>query len=346
MRILIVGLGALGGVIATRMRAAGIPVQLAVRSAESAARVKAAGLTVTGAGGEASAAATGVAPLDTYAGAASFDLILLATKAQDALAAAPALPGMLAAEGVIVPIQNGFVPQMIADRLGDSRVVGGLSNLGATLKSPGVYEQRNAGHLLIGELAGGESGRTARIAGLLGPGIGIRVTRNLRGAIWSKLLLNCSVTTLGAVAGLTMRQFLALPGGRDLFLRTYGEALAVALASGDRPEKMVVEPVPPGWEGRSGSGGESEAWLGEILGFYGDIKASMLQDFEQGRPTEIDFINGHIVALGSRQGQATPVNAAITETVRAITRGEAVPGPGLLAGILGRAGSTNREGTS
>jgi 2-dehydropantoate 2-reductase len=336
--MLIVGLGALGGVIATRLQAAGIPVHLAVRSAESAGRLKAAGLRVTGAGGEASAAAAAVAPLEDYAGAVPFDLIVLATKAQDALAAASALPAMLTAEGALLPIQNGFVPGMIADRLADSRVVGGLSNLGATMKSPGVYEQRNAGHLLIGELGGGESARTARIAGWLDPGVEIRVTRNLRGAVWSKLLLNCSVTTLGAVAGLTMRQFLALPGGRELFMRTYDEALAVALASGDRPERMVVEAVPPGWNGRCMPGPAFEAWLNGILGFYGDVKASMLQDFEQGKPTEIDFINGHITDLGRRQGLPTPVNSAIAGTVRAITRGELVPGPALLAGILRDAG--------
>ncbi len=340
MRILIVGLGALGGVIATRLTAAGVPVHLAVRSAEAAHRLKVAGLRVTGAGGDASAPAAHVATLDGVAGAAPFDLILLATKAQDALAAAPALPGVLARDGVILPIQNGFVPRMIADRLGDSQVVGGLSNLGATMTSPGVYEQRNAGHLLIGEPAGGEGSRAAPIAGLLGKGIEVRVTGNLPGAVWSKLLLNCAVTTLGAIAGLTMRQFLALPGGRDLFIRTYDEALAVALASGDRPERMVVEPLPPRWEGRSRPGPAFDAWLGGILAFYGDIKPSMLQDFEQGRPTEIDFINGHVVAVGRRQGLATPVNGAITDTVRAITRGEAVPGPGLLAGIAaGTSGS-------
>jgi len=337
MRILIVGLGALGGVIATRLQAAGIPVHLAVRSADSAVRLKAVGLMVTGAGGEASAAAAAVEPLEAYAGAEPFNLIVLATKAQDALAAASALPILLASDGALLPIQNGFVPQMVSDFLADSRVVGGLSNLGATMKSLGVYEQRNAGHLLIGELAGGESERTARIAELLGPGVEIRVTRNLRGAVWSKLLLNCSVTTLGAIAGLTMRQFLALPEGRELFIRTYDEALSVALASGDRLERMVVEPMPPGWNGRSIPGPAFDAWLGGILGFYGDIKASMLQDFEQGRPTEIDFINGHIVDLGHRQGLPTPINSAITGTVRAITRGEAVPGPARLAGILGDA---------
>lgn len=267
-------------------------------------------------------------------GGLPFDLIILATKAQDALAAASALPMMLAADGAILPIQNGFVPQMIADRLADVRVVGSLSNLGANMKAPGVYEQRNAGHLLIGELAGGASERTERIAWALGPGVEIRVTQNLRGAVWSKLILNCSVTTLGAIAGLTMRRFLALPGGRDLFIRTYDEALSVALASGDRPERMVVEPVPPGWNGRSMPNPAFEAWLGGILGFYGDIKASMLQDFEQGKTTEIDFINGHVVAMSHRLGVPTPVNTAITATVHAITRGEVVPGPALLAGLI------------
>jgi 2-dehydropantoate 2-reductase len=338
MRVLIVGIGALGGVIATRLRAAGIPVHLAVHSAESADRLKAVGLTVTGAGGTASAVADAVEPLEAYVGGAPFDLIVLATKAQDALAAAPVLAGMLAADGALLPIQNGFVAQMIANRLGDPRVVGGLSNLGATMKAPGVFEQRNAGHLLIGERAGGESGRTAWIAGWLGPGVEIRVTRNLVGAVWSKLLLNCSVTTLGAIAGMTMRQFLALPDGRELFVRTYDEALSVALASGDRPERMVVEPVPPGWKGRSEPGAAFEAWLDAILGFYGDVKASMLQDFEQGRRTEIDFINGHVVNLGQRMGLSTPVNASITRTVHAITRGEAVPGPALLAGIIRASG--------
>jgi 2-dehydropantoate 2-reductase len=334
MRILIVGIGALGGVIATRLLAAGVAVHLAVRSAESAARLKAAGLTVTGTGGPASAAPEAVEPLGAYAGAAPFDLVVLATKGGDALAAAPALPGLLAADGALLAIQNGFVSQMVADRLGDPRVVGGLSNLGATMKEPGVYEQRNAGHLLIGELAGGESARVETIAGLLGPGVEIRVSRNLRGALWSKLLLNCSVTTLGAISGLTMRQFIALPEGRDLFVRTYDEALSAVLAGGDRPERMAVEPVPPGWNGRSLPGAAFETWLEGILGFYGDAKASMLQDFEYGRPTEIDFINGHIVALGSRLGLPTPVNAAITGTVHSITRGAAVPGPALLAGIL------------
>jgi hypothetical protein len=82
----------------------------------------------------------------------------------------------------------------------------------------------------------------------------VKVTPNLQGAVWSKLLLNCSVTTIGAIAGLTMREYIDRPGGRELFYRTYDEALSVAFASGIRPDKMLVDPIPPGWNGRSISG--------------------------------------------------------------------------------------------
>jgi 2-dehydropantoate 2-reductase len=86
---------------------------------------------------------------------------------------------------------------------------------------PGIYEQKNAGHLLIGELAGGESERADRVAKELGRAIEVRVSPNLAGAIWSKLLINCSVTTLGALSAQTMRQYMETEAGRRLFRRDH-----------------------------------------------------------------------------------------------------------------------------
>jgi 2-dehydropantoate 2-reductase len=83
------------------------------------------------------------------------------------------LSGLLEPGGTLLPIQNGGVPQMLGDRLGEC-VLGGLSNLGATMTEPGIYEQRNAGHLLIGELAGGESERAERVRQWLGRAVELR----------------------------------------------------------------------------------------------------------------------------------------------------------------------------
>jgi 2-dehydropantoate 2-reductase len=341
MRTLIVGAGALGGLIAARLYAAGRRVWLATRTTESAAILKTSGLEATGVGGTVVVESVMVEPLEAFA-SERFDLIVLATKAHDALAVLPSIADMLADGGTILPIQNGGVSQIVADRLDRKRVLGGLSNIGATMIRPGLYEQRNAGHLLVGELGGGSSRRADRVREWLGGGVAVRITTNMAGAVWSKLLVNCSVTTIGAIAARTMREYIALPEGRALFERTYDEALSVAKASGATPERMLVDPVPPGGRGCPGGTHHDmyERWLEEIVHSYGDLKPSMLQDFERGRPTEVDFINGYVLDLGRRLGVPVPANAAIVQTVHAITEGRLVPDAAVLGRVLRAAQSS------
>lgn len=333
-KTLVVGVGALGGVIAARLRACGRTVWLATKDGQQAARLKATGLRVSGVGGAVAVEVDEVAPLDAYGERDGFDLVVLATKAQDAMEVAPKVVRMLGAGGVLLPIQNGGVAQALADRFGQDRILGGLSNLGATMNEPGSYEQRNAGHLLVGELSGGNTARAERVRQTMSGGVEVRVTTNLTGAVWSKLLLNCSVTTIGAIANRTMREYIALPYGRRLFDLAYDEALTVALATGAQPQRMLVDPIPPGWSGHSVPGEAHDAWLRDILASYGDLKPSMLQDFERGRPTEIDFINGYVADVGRTMGIPTATNAAIVETVYAITRGELRPDPSLISRTL------------
>jgi 2-dehydropantoate 2-reductase len=336
IRILIVGIGALGGTIATRAVSAGLPVWLATRTAESARVLRSSGLRVSGIGGTATADSVQVAAIEEYAEADKFDLILLAAKAHDALEIAPFLSSLLRPGGTLLPIQNGSVSQILADRLGSVVVLGGLSNLGATMIKPGIYEQRNAGHLLIGELAGGLTDRVAEISQALSGAIEMRVTPNLSGAVWAKLLLNCSVTTIGAVAAQSMRQYMMSSAGREVFRRIYDEALSVALAGGAQPERMIVDPIPPGWQRTSVPGDDYNVWIDQIMATYGDIKASMLQDFERGLRTEIDFINGYVAQLGRQIGIPVALNAAMTDMVHLIEQGQIQPHPARLDDLLGR----------
>src|ERR1700751_2575071 len=325
MQILILGIGALGGTIAARAIRAGLPVPLAARNTESADVLRRSGLRVSVIGGEVEADTIDVAALEDYGKGNQFDLILLATKAQDALEVAPQVVGLLAPEGVILPIQNGGVARALADRLGEDKILGGFSNLGATMVEPGVYEQKNAGHLLIGELAGGVSERVERVARALGRAIEVKISSNLTGAIWSKLLINRSVTTLGALCSQTMRQYMETETGKKVFRRTYEEALSLALAIGTRPERLAMDPIPPGWPSNFAAEEHYESWVEAVIAFYGDIKPSMLQDFERGRKTEIDFINGYVVALGHASGMLVHMNATITDLVHQIERGVLEP---------------------
>ena len=336
MNTLVVGAGALGGVITGRLLDAGAEVALATRDRASADQVLTGGVRITGVGGDVMVDVNRVAPLSDYTGQ-SFDLVLLATKAQAAIELAPKLVPLLAPGGTLLPIQNGGVPRHLADQVGEEYVLGGLSNLGATMIAHGVYEQRNAGHILIGELRGGNSERTTAVKQWLSQGISVRTTHNLRGSMWSKLLLNCSVTTIGAILGRTMREYVQLPLGRDVFEKTYSEALNVALALGEQPETMLVEPIPPP---RTESGDTSQAydgWFQQILENYGDTKPSMLQDFERGRSTEIEFINGYVVGLGKQNGMNVVFNEVIVAIVKEIAGGDSRPSADYLSAIIARA---------
>jgi 2-dehydropantoate 2-reductase len=96
MKTLILGAGALGGIIGARLLAIGASVSLATRSATAAEEIKASGLRVTGIGGDLSVETREVAPLAEYSIPGAFDLIVLATKAQDAIDVAPSLLPLLA----------------------------------------------------------------------------------------------------------------------------------------------------------------------------------------------------------------------------------------------------------
>ena len=191
-------------------------------------------------------------------------------------------------------------------------------------------------------MAGGHSDRAVKIAAYLSGAIGTRATANLAGAVWSKLLLNCSVTTIGALAGMPMRQYMKSSAGPVVFRRAYQEALSVSLANGTRPERMIVDPIPPGWPGSSEPADGYARWIEEVTATYGDLKPSMLQDFERGRQTEIDFINGYVTQVGRQLGVAVGMNAAITELAHLIERGESRPHPDRLDDLLRRAGQDAR----
>src|SRR3984893_5747729 len=325
MQMLIVGIGALGGTVAARALRAGLPVRLAARNTESAEVLRRSGLRVSGVGGGVRADVIDIAAVEGYGTGDQFELILLATQAQDTLEVAPRVLRLLAPGGVMLPIQNGGIARVLADGLGEDRILGGFSNLGVTMIEPGVYEQKNAGHLVIGELAGGVSERIDRVARTLGRAIEVKASSNITGAIWSKLLINCSVTTLGALCSQTMRQYMETEAGKKVFRRTYEEALSVALAIGTRLERLAVDPIPPGWPSKIAAREHYESWVEAMIAFYGDIKPSMLQDLERGRKTEIEFINGYVATLRHARGGPVDMNATITNLVHQIERGVLQP---------------------
>jgi 2-dehydropantoate 2-reductase len=174
--------------------------------------------------------------------------------------------------------------------------------------------------MVVGELDGSERPRTQLLARCLEAVGDVRLTRNVRGQIWSKLLVNSAFTGLSAISGLRYGEVARHPDGRAAVYAIWAEGFAVAWAEEITLDRVLdVEP-------RELIDRDDEA-LARMMAIAGNTKPSMLQDLEQGRPTEVDVVNGGVAQRARAHRIATPFNDRVVELVHAMERGERAPAP-------------------
>lgn len=340
-RLLLMGCGAVGGVIAGGLLRAGHDVTVVTNNEDICEAISRGGLCSIRPEGEWTAPATTHARLDD-AVEGPFDAVYLAMKATEVAQAARDVANRLAPAGYVVTFQNGVVEDRVGAILGRERVVGALVGWGATMHAPGVCEMTSRGELVVGELNGRVTPRVERLKATLDAVAPTTVSTNIYGVLWSKLAINCVVTTFGAVTGQLLGEMLKRRAVRRLAFATTSEVVDVAEAHG-----IELEPVggtldlhrlylPP--ERRAGGFGPDLVSRHAIIYAVGlkfrRLKSSMLQSLERGRRAEIDFMNGYVVERGQEKGVPTPVNAALTEIVREIEAGTRPMRPDNLEGLL------------
>lgn len=343
-RLLLMGCGAVGGVLAGGLLRAGHDLTLVTHNDEIARAINADGLRMTTPEGAWTVPATAYVHLDEAEG--TFDVACLTMKATGVEQAARDLAPRLSPQGYAVTLQNGVVEDRVAGILGRERVVGALVGWGATMHAPGVYEMTSRGEMVVGELDGQVTPRVQALKAVLDAAGPTTVSTNIYGVLWSKLAINSTITSLGALSGQHLGTMLRRGDVRRLGLAVIGEAVDVARASGIR-----LEPVggtldlqriylPP--ERRAGGWGLDLLPKHAIMLVVGlkfrKLKSSMLQSLERGRRPEIDFMNGYVAARGREAGVPTPVNAALAAMVREIEAGVRPITPANLAELQVQAG--------
>ena len=320
--VLVVGAGAIGGVTAAKMAGGVRRVAVLDANTEHVERMRA-GLDVDVLGEgrrvelEAHADPSGLE--------GPFDFALVTLKAPHLEAALEPLGEGGLAE-TYVSLCNGLVQERIAGIVGAGNLVWGTVEWGATNLGPGRLAQTTRAPFVIGEPDGETRDRTRLLAEALGTVEDVRLTENIRGQVWSKLLVNSSLSGLGAVSGLLYREVMDDPEGREVALALWREGYDVGMAQGLTLEKVLgVEAGDLVLRGPEDRGRVEEA-IGVAMGYAGATKASMLQDLERGLKTEVDVINGAVVDRGRGYGVETPVNARVVELMHAMERGERRPG--------------------
>jgi len=321
--VLVVGAGAIGGVTAAKM--AGEVRRVAVLDAnrEHVAKMRDPGLVVDVLGEERRV------ELEAYAHPVGldgpFDFALVTLKAphlEEALRP-------LVERGLVrtyVSLCNGLVQERIAGIVGAEDLIWGTVEWGSTNLGPGRLAQTTRAPFVVGEPDGETRDRTRLLAGLLGTVEDVRLTENIRGQVWSKLLVNSSFSGLGAVSGLLYREVMEDPDGREVALSLWREGHDVGMAQRLTLERVLgVEAESLLLRGPEDRGRVDEA-IEVAMDYAGATKASMLQDLERGLKTEVDVINGAVVDVGREYGVETPVNARVVELMHAMERGERQPG--------------------
>lgn len=321
--ILVVGAGAIGGISAAKMTEAGFRVAVLDANEEHVTRMRNPGLLIDDLGEEK------LVPIDAHASPGGldgpFDFALINLKA-------PHLEGALGPlrerglADTFVSLGNGLVQERIAGIVGGENLIWGVVEWGATNLGPGHLARTTRGPFIIGEPDGSVRARTRRLAEALGSVDGASVAGNIRGQVWSKLLVNSAFSGLGAVSGLLYAEVVADPAGHDAALAVWREGYDVGVAQGLKLEDVLGVPadalVMRGPEDRE----RVDAALRVAMDQAGATKASMLQDLERGLKTEVDVINGAVVDKGREHGVETPLNARVVEMMHDMERGGRRPG--------------------
>ncbi len=320
--VLVVGAGAIGGVTAAKMVGGVRPVAVLDANTEHVERMRA-GLDIDVLGEERRVELEAHADPSGLEGPFDFALVTLkATHLEAALTP-------LVERGLVrtyVSLGNGLVQERIAGIVGAENLIWGTVEWGSTNLGPGRLAQTTRAPFVIGEPDGETRDRTRLLAEALGAVEDVRLTENIRGQVWSKLLVNSSLSGLGAVSGLLYREVMEDPEGREVALALWREGHDVGMAQELTLEKVLGvkagDLVLRGPEDR----GRVERAIEVAMGYAGATKASMLQDLERGLKTEVDVINGAVVDRGREYGVETPVNDRVVELMHAMERGERGPG--------------------
>src|SRR3989442_8486489 len=346
-KILFVGAGAIGSYIGAFLSRVGHDVTLVDPWAEQVEMIRKKGISVTGPHDPFEAHPKAVHLGESQRMPCDFDLAFVAMKVYDTAWAAQVALRHLKADGFIVASENCWPDPIVASVAGASRSLGlVMSKIGVALWKPGQVERgaekgQGTGHdvFRVGEHDGRTTARATQVAEMLKVIDRALVTDNLWGERWSKLCANSTGNPVQAMSGLGSSEIASSEVGRAITIHLGAESARVGLALGYRVPKFNSTTAEQWAAADRRDVYESlDRMLTPTTASGRNWRSSMGQDVTKGRPTEIDYMNGHVVAQGRQQSVPTPVSAATVDAVREIDAGTRKPEAQNIERVLRRAG--------
>lgn len=292
MRIAVMGTGGVGGCLGALLARAGNNVSLIARG-EHLHAIQTNGLRLKQ---DDSEFTVNVPATRNPAEIGPVDLVLYTVKTYHNAQAIPSIRPLLGPGTAVLTLQNGVECHLqLAAELGPGHAMPGAYWTASSIESPGVLVCVGPmPRLSFGEEAGGTSKRAKAIRDTMqAAGIEVELSPDPMQVIWSKFIVLCSIAGITSAARTRIKEFMQYPEGLELFTAAMREADEVGRAKGiNLPEGLVESSV-------------------DFIRGFPDFQNSMHADFENGRPTELDALNGAVVRAGKETGIPTPVNEFI-----------------------------------
>jgi 2-dehydropantoate 2-reductase len=304
MKFAILGAGALGSAMGGVLSEAGHGVWLIARNAAHVDAINQHGLTLRTAGVDRNVKAKA----STQPQAAGVvDCVVVLVKSAQTEAALQAAQSLIGADTCVLSLQNGLGHEdILSSIVGKQRVLAGKTYCGGQMIAPGHVICGHVGKdTHIGELDGAITPRITQIADVFNAaGLRTTVSDNIMGTIWDKLFINVATGALSGITRLAYGDLYQMPQLQAVAIAAVSEAMAVAKVLG--VHTSITDPV--------------QAWRTAGAGLPPEFKPSILQTLERGVRSEIDFINGAVVKLGTQHGVPTPVNATLLACIQGIEK--------------------------
>ena len=326
MRTAIYGAGSLGTILGAFINKAGMPIELINRNKAHVEALNLNGASVTGTM-QFNQKVKAYTP-DMMSG--EYDIIFLMTKQQNNKEVVTALKEYLATDGVLVTFQNGLPEVQIAEILGEERVLGCTVAWGATMQSAGVCElpsEPDALSFSLGSISKKRSRHFAKVKEMLEMMGTVEIEENFIGTRWSKLLINAAFSGMSAVLGCTFGEAAGPKESRRVVQALIKECIDVCATGGIRIEPVQGKDIVKLLDYKGSLKKAVSFFIIPIaIRKHAKLKASMLQDIEKGKLTEVDAINGSVSEFGRKVGCPTPMNDKVVEIIHKIEKGELKPG--------------------
>jgi 2-dehydropantoate 2-reductase len=301
MSVAVVGAGALGCLFGGMLARAGAAVTLIGRPTHVAA-IRRDGLRFESGGAQ---SIIRVMATEDIAGVRDARLVLFCVKSNDTDDAARAMAPHLAADAVVLSLQNGVDNVERIRAQVPNVVLPGLVYVAAQMAGPGSVHHTGGGNLTIGQMKalarndGSDRRQLDEIAALFaGAGINVAISETVEVDLWTKLVMNSAYNAISALTGSQYGRMVAIPEIRTVMADAVNEVVAVAAAKGVRlPDDLVEKAI-------------------RLADGMPVTISSTAQDLLRGRRTEIDHLNGYVVRQGDALGIATPVNRTLNALVK------------------------------